>query len=140
MAVLAGTRRHAEVVEWLHGCPCIGLVAFVALVKGGDVRSVFKHCTHVVACHVATRAIVRGSLVHAVDMTGSAAGLDMSPGQGKPGSTVIELDRRRIDGCRCSKMQHDQQRQYQQQSDPPRLVLPDTCQFILSCLVHLASP
>lgn len=140
VAILAGSRGNADVIVRLDGRPGIGLVASVAIVEGGDMRRVLEYRAHVVAGHVATRAVVRCSLVHAVDMAGSATGLDMGTGQGEPGLAVIEFDQVRIWCGGGGKVHHDQQREYQQQSDPPRLVPPDTYQFIFSCLVHLASP
>lgn len=119
VAVLAGTRRHAEVVERLHGRPGSGLVASVALVEGGNMCRVLEYRAHVVAGHVAACAIAGGSPEHAVDVAGSAARLDMRTGQGKPGLAVIELDQGRINGCRRSKMQHEQQREKEYQRYPP---------------------
>jgi len=120
VAVLAGARRDAEVIEWLHGRPGSGLVTSVALVEGGNMRSVLEYRAHVVTGHVAACAIARGSLVHAVDVAGSAAGLDMRTGQGETGLAVIELDQGRIWRCSGCKVHHDQQREQEYQRDPQR--------------------
>jgi len=120
VAVLAGTRRHTEVVERLHGRPGSGLVTPVALVEGGNMRRVLEYRAHVVAGHVAACAIVRCSLEHAVDVAGSAAGLDMRTGQGETGLAVIELDQGRIWRCSGCKVHHDQQREQEYQRDSQR--------------------